>query len=138
MNKTIGSIVWPNNVSDAVGLLLRFMLTVIGQLGISFESSIYDPAAVVGGLLSGRLSQDDRRAALAHWWKVVDEKGIRDLHSADVLIARLAICLLSPSDEEAWSLSDQLSWFLEVLGLLGADVDKAIAVMEESFDFVSG
>jgi len=114
------------------------MLTVIGQLGISFESSIYDPAAVVGGLLSGRLSQDDRRAALAHWWKVVDEKGIRDLHSADVLIARLAICLLSPSDEEAWSLSDQLSWFLEVLGLLGADVDKAIAVMEESFDFVSG
>ena len=138
MSKTIGSIAWPNNASDAVRLLLRFMVKVIEQLGISFNSPIYDPVVVVGGLLSGRLSQDDRRLALAHWWKIVDEKGIRDLHTADVLVARLAVCLLSPSDDEAWSLSDQLSWFLEVLGLLGADVDKAVSIMEENFDFASG
>jgi hypothetical protein len=135
LNKSIGSIVWPESVDESVRSLLLYMTRVVEKLGVSFDSPNYDPLATVKELLAGRLSEDDRRVALAHWWKVVDERGIRNFESREALLGRLAVCLLSPSKEEKWSLSDQLSWFLEVLGFLGADVDGAIVAMEEHFDF---
>lgn len=66
----------------------------------------------------------------------MDERGLRNFESGEAVVARLAVCLLYPSKENVSGQDDQLSWFLEVLGFLGADVDEAIAVMEEHFDFV--
>jgi hypothetical protein len=124
-------------MSESVRSLLVFMLGVVEQLGISFHSSAYDPIPIVKNILAGELRDEDRRVALAHSWKVIDEKGVRDFQRKDALIARLAVCLLSPSEQGTWDLGEQLSWFLEVLGSLGVDVDKAIAAMEEHFDFIS-
>ena len=138
MNKSIGSIAWPESIRESVRLLMLFMLKVVEQLEVSFGDTAYEPISIVKGLLAGDLSDNHRRAALAFWWKTIDERGVRDFQSEEVLIARLAVCLLSPNEEELWGLGEQLSWFLEVLGFLGADVDKAIAVMEEHFNFNSG
>lgn len=137
MNKAIGSIAWPSDARDSIHLLQRFMLEVVERLGIAFDPLANDPRVIVRGILSGELGSAERRSALAYWWSIVDEKGIRDLQSRDALVARLAICLLSPSEDEAWNLSEQLSWFIEVLGFLGADVDNAIDAMEKHFNFAS-
>lgn len=136
MNKSIGSIAWPKSANESLRSLLLYMMRVVGRLGISFGSSAHDPLSTVKGLLAGELSEDDRRVALAHWWKAVDERGLRNFESGEAVVARLAVCLLYPSKENVSGQDDQLSWFLEVLGFLGADVDEAIAVMEEHFDFV--
>ena len=112
------------------------MTGVVERLGISFGSSAHDPLSTVKGLLARELSESDRRVALAHWWKVVDDRGLRNFESSEAVVARLAVCLLYPSEEKVSSQGDQLSWFLEVLGFLGVGVDEAIAAMEEHFDFV--
>lgn len=112
------------------------MVKVVELLGISFDESPYEPVSIVKKGISGELSDEDGRAALAYWWSIVDQCGVRNFESKMVLTARLAICLLSSSQQEAWGLGDQLSWFLEVLGFIGADVDKAIDVMEKHFRFV--
>ncbi|MDR6856293.1 hypothetical protein [Variovorax guangxiensis] len=119
-------------------LLLLYMLKVIEQLGISFGSPSCDPIFIVKGLLVEKCSEADRRSALTHWWSIVDERGVRDFQGRDVLVARLAVCLLSPNEESTSEFGEQLSWFLEVLGFLGEDVDKAINVIEQHFDFVQG
>lgn len=111
------------------------MISVIEYLKISFGSSTHEPITIVKGLLSGKNAEDDRRFALAHWWSIIDEKGIRNFESREALIARLAVCILAPKEEEISNLGEQLSWFLEVLGFLGADVDKAIVLMEKQFSF---
>jgi hypothetical protein len=136
VKKSIGLISWPKDADDAVRLLLRYMSNVVVRLGISFGASVFDPLPIIGRIQSGKHVDEERRAALVHWWNVVDREGIRNLQDKDVLNARLAICLLSPSQEEYLSLGEQLSWFLEVLGFLGADVDEAIDAMEEHFDFL--
>lgn len=138
MNKSISSIAWPADPHDSMQLFVRYMLGAVEQLGISFGYSADSPVSIAKGLLAKRLSESDRLGALAYWWDVVDKKGIQNFEDKDVLLARLAICLLSPNESEASNFGEQLSWFLEVLGFFGADVDKAIHVMEAHFDFSEG
>ncbi|WP_157903140.1 hypothetical protein [Cupriavidus malaysiensis] len=136
MSKSIGSIAWPDNADESRRLLSTYMVKVVGQLGISFGNHPCKPASIVKGLISGRLSDENRRAALASWWAIAEEHGVRNFEDKEALIARLAICLLSSAQQGPWNLGDQLSWFLEVIGLIGADVDKAIDTMEEHFEFI--
>jgi len=112
------------------------MTKVVADIGVSFGSAAYDPMSIVKGLLAGSLFEADRRSALTHWWNAVDGQGIRNLEHKDALTARLAVCLLTPNEGNASDLGEQLSWFLEVLGFLGVDVDKAIEVMERHFPFI--
>lgn len=126
---------WPENSEKARQLLSTYMVKVVGCLGISFDASPCDPVSVVNALLSGGMSDDDVRTALDYWWSQVDEHGVRNFEKREALIARLAIYLLSSSQQESRDLGDQLSWFMEVLGFLGMDVGKSIDIMEKYFDF---
>ena len=135
MSKPIGSIVWPESACDSVRLLRMYMLAIVEQLPLTLGSRSADPEPIVEGLLDGKVSEKDRQSALAGWWKIVEERGIQNFKSSEALIGRLAICLLSPSEDQPSELGEQLSWFLEVLGFLGQDVDKAIEVMGRHFEF---
>ena len=134
MRKTTGSIAWPGSAQDAVHLLLLYMVKVLERLDIRFDSEPYEPVAIVRRILGGEDSEE-RRRALDYWWTVIDKTGIRNLESKEVPVARLAVCLLTPNVADTSTLGEQLSWFLEVLAFLGADVDKAIDVMEMHFSF---
>lgn len=138
MNKSIGSIAWPPNPRDSAQLFLRYMLRVLEELSISFSPPSNDPMSIVTGVLAERLSEGDRLRALAYWWNVVDARGIRNFEDKNALLARLAVCLLSSDEAEVSNFGEQLSWFLEVLGFFGADVDRAISIMEKHFDFTEG
>jgi hypothetical protein len=131
----IGLIVWPEHAYDSIRLLRAYMLAITEQLPLTFGSRAADPILIVRGLLDGTSSEKDRQSALAEWWKIVDERGIQNFKSSEALIARLAICLLYPSEDKTSDLGEQLSWFLEVLGFLKQDVDKAIKVMKQHFEF---
>ena len=137
MTKPIGSIIWPATHSDAARLLQLFMIKVVERLGIAFDPRLPNPIAIAKERGVGAPTHAARKAALTAWWEVIDAKGVRNFEKHDVLVARLAVCLLSPDDGQAHDLSEQLSWFLEVLGFLGTDVDKAIELMEQHFDFAS-
>jgi hypothetical protein len=50
-------------------------------------------------------------------------------------MARLALSVLSPAEENADSLGDQLSWFIEVIGFLGLDERCAVQMMDEWFSY---
>lgn len=135
MNKPIASIAWPTSPDEAARALRLYMIQVLERLRITFPPSPYEPISVAKELLTDEGSEDRRRSALGHWWKIVDENGIRNFESKDVLTARLAICLLAPTELDVSMGGEQLSWFLEVLGFLNLDVDEAIEVMERQFTF---
>lgn len=136
MSKPIGFIVWPAGVADAVQLYRRYVLQVVEMLGIKFDSAPEDPLPIVQGLLAGSVSEAERDAAMTKWWRYLDNNGLlRNLQDNNALQARLALCLLVPVQPRPEDFGEQLSWFLEVLGLLGADVSVASHLMDSYFNF---
>ena len=65
----------------------------------------------------------------------IDEKGaIRELKSREILIAWLAICLLSNDGDDISILGDELSWFFRCWFFWG-DMKKPVEMMIEYFEF---
>lgn len=132
----IGSIVWPVDDRAAINLYLGFLIKVIEALGMSFSSSGPDPLTTAKSYISGALSEYEYRATANVWWGYLDGNGAtRDLQSEDALKARVAICLLSVTMDDVEELGEHLSWFFEMLELLGIDLDKPIDMMAEYFKF---
>lgn len=138
MTINIASIVWPDDRMAAVKLYLGFLINVLDSLHITFNSSNKDPLILTKKYLEGQVSEDERNAESLIWWSHIDDSGaIRDFQSKDALMARLALCLLAVKEKDAQQLGENLSWFIEVLGFMGMDVNKAIDLMGSYFDFSS-
>lgn len=131
---TIGSIQWPKNSSSAIRWYLRYLLQVLDALKINFSEYPNDPIHITTLFLKDMSSEEERRHATKMWWNYIDNlEALREFQDKDILMGRLAICLLTVSEKNIDQLGENLSWFLEVLGFLGKDVDKAIAMMEVYF-----
>jgi hypothetical protein len=135
MKKKVTSIVWPQSDHESLLQIRRYMVRVVKAYGITFPASQFEPDTTVARIVAGEATDSDRSAAITHWWGVVDEIGISNFSSETVLAARVAICLLSPSEENVSSFTEQLLWFFEVIGFLGKDVETAEHLMEEFFSF---
>lgn len=133
--KSIGSISWPTDRGAAVKILQQYMLNVVNNINIDFNEAGNSPILVLQRLIDGEASEDDRISALDFWWNLVGELGIRNFSEEKALVARLAISLLTPNEGDDLDLGEQLSWFIELLGFLNADVESAINIMRDSFDF---
>lgn len=135
----IGCIEWPKNPEQATHVYLAFLLDTLDQLGISFaDHQTHNPLILVRQTLNHQHHEDQRLVALDFWWHYIDSSdGLRDFETPSILMARLAICLLSPSPQaqDISELGDHLSWFFEVLFCLKQDVDQAIQLMQDFFDF---
>lgn len=131
---TIGAIKWPKTYSLAIQLYLEFLVLVIEDLGIDFSSYNQDPVEITKSFLLGRIKDNERVESAGLWWNYIEKSGaIRDFQDKDNLMARLAICLLGVGEKDIDRLGENLSWFFEVLGFLGEDIDKAISLMEMFF-----
>lgn len=135
MNRSIGYIAWPGESCDSVQLLLLYMLRVIERLGINFNGMNFDPLDITMRRVSGEDVSEVRKKAIEYWWGFIDERGVRDFQNKDLVMGRLAICLLAPDAEKNWSFGDQVSWFIEVIGLLGLDSRVAVELMRVHFQF---
>ena len=135
VRKPIGSIIWPCDARECMHLLRSYMFSAVEGFGIVFGPPAPDPMAIVRGLLAGTVDDKERESALDAWWAVTDRLGIRDFQSKDALTARLAISLLSTNEQDVSNLGEHLSWFGEVLSMLGANSGRASEMMHAHFDF---
>jgi len=135
MTKPIASIIWPTEAQSSVRLFLLFMLKAVECLGITFATSNHDPIAIVKEHLAGNDVERQRQAALSYWWTIVDDQGIRNFEGEGALIARLAICLLTPNEADVQNFGEQLSWFLEVLEFLQFDTNEVMNLMANHFSY---
>jgi hypothetical protein len=132
----IGSIIRPAEKSDALKHQLGFLIKVLETLDIKFSGCENDPSYLVKKYIGGEIPIEECKAEASGWWAKIDEKGaIREFKDREVLIARLAICLLSNDEDDISILGDNLSWFFEVLGFLGVDMKKPVGMMIEYFEF---
>lgn len=132
----VGSIIRPTEKSDALKHQLGFLIKVLETLDIKFSGCENDPSYLVKKYIGGEIPIEECKAEASGWWAKIDEKGaIREFKDREVLIARLAICLLSNDEDDISVLGDNLSWFFEVLGFLGVDMKKPIEMMIEYFEF---
>ncbi|MBD1581432.1 hypothetical protein [Pseudoalteromonas sp. S16_S37] len=132
----IGAIDWPSNSKAAIELYLNFLIKVIKANNIRFPNKFQDPIDITNGYLEGNIPVDIYRESANEWWNYIDSSGqIQEFSNSDALVARVAICLLSVTDEDVPELGEHLSWFFEVLENLGIDLDSPIEQMCEYFPF---
>lgn len=133
---SIDSIVRPASNTSALKHQLGFLVKALDALDIKFSSCENDPLLLVKEYIDGKIPIATCKAEASVWWAKIDELGaIREFQNRNVLMARLAICLLSNDEEDVSVLGDNLSWFLEILGFLGVDMKKPIEIMIEYFDY---
>jgi len=84
--------------------------------------------------LAGKVTEHDYRAQALAWWDDLGSPGaIRDFRGRAALTARLALCILSATPNEAPRLGDHLSWFLEALSFMGINTQGPIDAMTKFF-----
>ncbi len=131
----IGSICWPSDARAATAHYLRFIVDLVVKLKVNFPEELPDPVATADSYAAGRMSEAEYRTSADRWWAYLDSIDPSGCEMGDVsaLRARLGLCLLSANLEEASRLGEHLSWFLELLGLLGVDLDGPFKKMESYF-----
>ncbi|MCU5771726.1 hypothetical protein N5923_08875 [Erwiniaceae bacterium BAC15a-03b] len=135
MSKSIDSIIWPKDSDEAIKKYITFMLSVCDSFNISFSNGPHNPIRLSSDFIKGNVGFDALNDASLYWWDVVDQNGIRDFTDSDVLKARIALCFLALKENAYPELGEHLSWFIEVLGFAGYDVDKALEIYDTFFDF---
>ena len=131
----IGEIVWPTPASAACKHYLRFMLLVVDELGITFANDPPpDPLPVARAYLAGEIAEQDYERAREAWWSNVDAAGgVTEIRNPAAVKARLAISLLGALEANIEDIGDRLSWFLEVLQIMGYDGHRLTARMNAYF-----
>lgn len=133
MIKPISHIVWPESRKDSTRLLLSYMTSVLSEIGIRFPNDLHNPVNLSSNSDVG--AELCRDSELHYWWGIVDAEGVRNFQSELALTARLAICMLSVREDDALPLGEQLSWFIEVLGLGGKGQAVAVKMLPVFFNF---
>lgn len=130
----IGAITWPSDPHEASKLYLRFVVDIVEDLKLRFPGELSDPVASANSYIAGRTSEEKYRAKVDVWWAFLDSKNqIREMQDKSALSVRVGICLLAANSGEAGRLGEHLSWFLELLGLLGVNLDAPLRKMETHF-----
>ena len=136
MSLSINSIIWPKDNLAARRHYASYMIKVLSALDIEYAGWERDPMRLVEGYIEGRYTSERCRAEAIAWWSYIDSRGeSRELRDSQVLMARLAICLISIDEGKVDSLGESLSWFIEVLGFMGKNTRTAITIMAEDFEF---
>jgi hypothetical protein len=134
--KPDGLIEWPADPQEACAHYLEFAIATVDALGIEFSGARVDPRLVARQYVERTMSEDEYRSERAWWWDRVDAAGgIRDLSDRETQHARLALCLLGATPDQASQLGDKLSWFLEVLGFLGFKAKVTDPMVESYFTY---
>lgn len=134
----MASIVRATDNSTALKHQIGFLIKVLDKLGFKFSGCEHDPLRLAREYVAGEIPIGQCKAQVSGWWAKIDEKeAARQFHDREILMARLAICLLSNDEEDISVLGDNLSWFFEVLGFLGVDMKQPFEMMKEYFEFKS-
>jgi hypothetical protein len=129
----IGDIIWPTPASAACKHYLRFMLLVVDELGITFENdSAPDPLPIARAYLAGEIAEPEYERASGAWLLNIEAAG-GSMGSPAVLKAHIALSLLGALEETVEYIGDSLSWFLQVLAMMGYDGKQLTARMDAYF-----
>ncbi|AXI03789.1 hypothetical protein [Aquirhabdus parva] len=132
------TIQWPLDKHVALHLFLKFQLHVLEKLNIQIAnevSQVNDPQLLATEYLAGHLSFASLDSARVQWWDYIDDhNGITNFQDRNLLMARLAVCLLMTKVNEGDTLQDHLDWFIEFLKALGEDSKKVTALKKDYFN----
>jgi hypothetical protein len=119
---------------DACKFYLEFLVQVIGSVEVEFPDIGSDPVATAKAYVAGRITEAEYRSDTAAWWEYLESTGsARDLQAPETLPARLALCLLGATTDQADQLGEHLSWFLQFLWYFGVSYDVSIPKLNTYF-----
>lgn len=133
---SINSIVRPASDSNAFKHQLGFFVSVLDALEIYFPDDENDPRQSINDYIHDMIPIETLTDKASVWWSFIDDRAaIRAFRERNILMARLAICLLYHDDTNDSALGDNLSWFLEVLDALGVDTNIPTNMMIRYFEY---
>ncbi len=132
----IDAIIWPADAREACRSYLGFLIKITEEMELTFPDWAPNPVVTAKAFVAGEIPEERYRSETNRWWDHIDSSGgMREFRDPSILSARLALCLLSATEDEAGRLGEHLSWFLEVLGFMGVDLEAPVAEMERYFQF---
>jgi hypothetical protein len=127
-------IVWPENKPDAIRLYLAYALRVLSESNSTLDFQLNNPVDIAKRYVNGTASLEDLSHAADAWWEYIyQEKALSNFSDRNILLARLALCLLSI--EAIDDFNEAASWFVQVLQKLGIETNNAIRLIDECFTF---
>lgn len=127
-------ILWPTNERNAIQLYLSFLLKIVEGSRVKYLNEKNDPIGISKRYLNGDDVEFERELAVQNWWNFIDSNGlIRDFHTPEAVLARLALCFLAPSEGDIGDLSENISFSFGLLASLGADMEKLKIIRNEYF-----
>jgi hypothetical protein len=130
----IDKISWPKNERNAIQLYLSFLLKVVEGSSIKYLKEQNDPISISKRYLNGADVEFERELAVQNWWDFIDSNGfIRDFHTPEAVLARLALCFLTPGEGDVGDLSENISFAFGLMASLGADLETLKIIKSEYF-----
>lgn len=129
---------WPENEKDAVILYLDFLIGAVQENNINFPEHVVDfnSVEIAKKYINNEISANEYRSCADYWWKYLDDSGkTRDFSDHDALVVRVAICLLSATENDAGELGEHLAWFFELMDHLDVDINNLLEKMKKHFSF---
>lgn len=135
----MGKIKWPENGHDANVLLRGFMLKVLRVIDYKFADHLQDPIEFLDAYVSGKIDSDSCSELVVRWkYKLSGTDRVRDFKSPIAIQARLVESILGIDEKNVDGLSDELSWFTEVLQSDGVDYRVVREIMVGYFPYMRG
>ena len=132
MSFEISLVQWPADPEATAKLVVSCLLSAMrrldAQLGVPVDESLELASRFVRGEATD-LEVENVRASL--WDFIHSRNGLVNFQDRDLLLARLALCLLPPGDTDRANLEEKLAFFLEVLQRLKLPIDGALAAIIE-------
>jgi hypothetical protein len=133
---SINSIIRPAGDSNALEHQLTFFVSVLDALDIHFSNPENDPMRLVRDYIENKIPVETLTAKASIWWSIIDDSAaMREFRDRNILMARLAICLLYWDETKCSDLGDNLSWFLELLHALNVDRKIPTEMMMKYFEY---
>ena len=131
----IGLIDWPLVNKDKRKLFLDYQIKIFDKLNINFNGYEKNPIEVAKLYIEDKVSNEAYNKNVDYWWEIIDKaNAIRNFSDKDILMARVALCILI-KDDFLLQIGENLSWFLELINFLGYDLDLPIEIMRNHFPF---
>ena len=132
MTFDISLVQWPADPDAAARLLVSCILSAVEPLDVELGAESGDVLELARRYVRGEADAAEvQRVRTSLWGYIRSRDGVANFQDRDLLLARLALCVLPPVATDAPTLEEGLEFLLEVLRRLKLPTKDAMASIIE-------
>lgn len=112
---------WPADAYERQKLLVRFLLDVLRQSETKFDE-LARPCVFAERFVNDEADREEMQHHAGKYWDLLRSNNqISDFSTIELLVARIAICLLNRSSDDP---NEDLDWIFELLDMVDREINS--------------